>query len=256
MSDSDTSGFGKFVPGFDFLQSLAKGASSIPQMPSLGAWVTPTLNEEELEKRIQELKHVHFWLDQNARALLVTIQALEVQKMTVIALKGMNLNLAEMVTASAKVAAASLSKATEATVVATANQPDSAPEPAKEPAQTTGDAPSAAEQAQAGAVPGLIDPIQLWNTLTQQFQHIASAAVKQASTVSHVPAKSRSAAASGSAGAAKSQRPQGAKKSVPKDTAPPASGAARRSPAARKGAAASGTTASMAKAGKPEAHGG
>ena len=28
MSDTDTTGFGKFVPGFDFLQGLAKGASN------------------------------------------------------------------------------------------------------------------------------------------------------------------------------------------------------------------------------------
>ena len=48
---TDTTGFGKFVPGFDFLQNVAKGASSnIPQMPNLGNWVAPTLNVEELEK--------------------------------------------------------------------------------------------------------------------------------------------------------------------------------------------------------------
>lgn len=36
MSESASEGFGKFVPGFDFLQNLAKGASqSIPQMPHL-----------------------------------------------------------------------------------------------------------------------------------------------------------------------------------------------------------------------------
>ena len=70
MSDADTSGFGKFVPGFDFLQNLAKGASqNIPQMPNLANWVAPTLNVEELEKRIDELKAVHFWLDQNGKAL-------------------------------------------------------------------------------------------------------------------------------------------------------------------------------------------
>ena len=35
MSDTSNFGFGKFVPGFDFLQSLAKGASSsIPQLPN------------------------------------------------------------------------------------------------------------------------------------------------------------------------------------------------------------------------------
>ena len=43
MSDSPSLGFGKFVPGFDFLQNLAKGATqNIPQMPNLGNWVAPT----------------------------------------------------------------------------------------------------------------------------------------------------------------------------------------------------------------------
>ena len=83
MSDSENSGFGKFVPGFDFLQNLAKGASqAVPQMPNVANWIAPTLNEEELDKRINELKAVHFWLDQNSKALGATVQALEVQKMT------------------------------------------------------------------------------------------------------------------------------------------------------------------------------
>ena len=88
----DMSGFGKFVPGFDFLQNLAKQAAgsatqNIPQLPNLGNWVAPTLNVEELDKRIDELKAVQFWLDQNAMALKATIQALEVQKMTLATLK-------------------------------------------------------------------------------------------------------------------------------------------------------------------------
>ncbi len=100
MSDPDPSSFGKFVPGFDFLQNLAKGASSnIPQMPNLGNWVAPTLNVEELEKRIDELKNVHFWLEQNSRALGATIQALEVQKMTLATLKGMNFNIGDVANA-------------------------------------------------------------------------------------------------------------------------------------------------------------
>ncbi len=49
MSDTSSTGFGKFVPGFDFLQNLAKGASqNIPQMPNLANWVAPSLNLEEL----------------------------------------------------------------------------------------------------------------------------------------------------------------------------------------------------------------
>ncbi|WP_202620238.1 hypothetical protein [Escherichia coli] len=47
MSDTSNFGFGKLVPGFDFLQSLAKGASSsIPQLPSLSNWVAPTISGE------------------------------------------------------------------------------------------------------------------------------------------------------------------------------------------------------------------
>ena len=38
-------------------------------LPSIGQWVAPTLNPEELEKRIEELRTVQFWLEQNARML-------------------------------------------------------------------------------------------------------------------------------------------------------------------------------------------
>lgn len=104
MSDSGKAifpDFGKLVPGFDFLQNLtrqASGAASsgMPKMPNLGSWVAPTLNVEELDRRIEELKAVQFWLDQNATALKATIQALEVQKMTLSALQGMNVNMADM----------------------------------------------------------------------------------------------------------------------------------------------------------------
>ena len=42
MNDSQNQGFAKLVPGFDFLQNLAKGASeALPQMPSLSNWVAP-----------------------------------------------------------------------------------------------------------------------------------------------------------------------------------------------------------------------
>jgi hypothetical protein len=100
MSDTSQLRFRQIRPGFDFLQNLAKGASSsIPQMPNLSNWVAPTLNVEELEKRIEELKAVHFWLEQNSRALGATIQALEVQKMTLATLKGMNFNMGDVANA-------------------------------------------------------------------------------------------------------------------------------------------------------------
>ena len=40
----DPSGFGKLVPGFDFLEGLVKNAGAA--MPGIGQWVAPTLNPE------------------------------------------------------------------------------------------------------------------------------------------------------------------------------------------------------------------
>lgn len=181
MSDSSIPGFGKFVPGYDFLQNIAKGASSgIPQMPNLGNWVAPTLNVEELDKRIEELKGVHFWLEQNSRALGATIQALEVQKMTLNTLKGMNFNIGDVANALKLKAADSVYSGVQRVSERAANT-----------AKTFADAASVKEKpaakarkpkGAAAAVAGLVDPLQLWGSLTQQFQHIAANALKDAST--------------------------------------------------------------------------
>ena len=66
--------FSKMVPGFDFLQSLATNAGNA--LPGLGQWVAPTLDPQELGKRIEELKTVQFWLEQNGRMIGATIQAI------------------------------------------------------------------------------------------------------------------------------------------------------------------------------------
>jgi hypothetical protein len=181
MSDSSIPGFGKFVPGFDFLQNVAKGATGgIPQMPNLGNWVAPTLNVEELDKRIEELKGVHFWLEQNSRALGATIQALEVQKMTLNTLKGMNFNIGDVANALKLKAADSVYSGVQRVSERAANT-----------AKTIADAANGKEKAvpkarkSKGAAPsvaGLVDPLQLWGSLTQQFQHIAANALKDAST--------------------------------------------------------------------------
>ena len=58
--------------------------------------MAPTVSIEEVDKRITELKAVQFWLEQNGRALAATIQALEVQRMTLSTLKGMNVSMSEL----------------------------------------------------------------------------------------------------------------------------------------------------------------
>lgn len=192
MSNPDTSGFGKFVPGFDFLQNLAKGASTnIPQMPNLSNWVAPTLNVEELEKRIEELKAVHFWLEQNSRALGATIQALEVQKMTLATLKGMNFNLGDMANALKLKAADSVysgvqrvtekAASTAKTISDVATGTRSEPQAGK--AGKAGKVGTVGKNAKpAAGMAGLVDPLQLWGSLTQQFQQIAAGAMKEATT--------------------------------------------------------------------------
>ena len=193
MSDSPTAGFGKFVPGFDFLQNLAKGASqTIPQMPNLANWVAPSLDPEELEKRIGELKAVHFWLEQNSRALGATIQALEVQKMTLATLKGMNFNLGD-------VANAFKYKPADAAASGEQRVPEKAAGAASTPsgaASTVGSAAKAATKSakSAGGVAALVDPMQLWGALTQQFQQIAAGALKDASRNSAIDATKNMAA--------------------------------------------------------------
>lgn len=172
MNNALNTTFGKFVPGFDFLQGLAtqavKGAAQgIPQLPNPANWVAPTLSVEELDKRIQELKTVQFWLDQNAKALQATITALEVQKMTLATLKGMNFNMGD-------VANAFKLKATE-TMAGAVNTALGKPAAKKTPAKKK------SPGAEAKPAAGLIDPMQLWGSLTQQFGQIAADAMKDAS---------------------------------------------------------------------------
>ena len=185
MSDSDNSafsGFGKFVPGFDFLQNLAtqaagSAADKIPQLPNLGNWVAPTLNVEELDKRISELKSVQFWLDQNATALKATIQALEVQKMTLATLKGMNFNMGDVANAfklkvADTVAGGVQGMADKAKTFAGLEVPPTSFGKKASPAK-------AKPKAEAPAA-GVVDPMQWWGALTQQFQTIAADAMKDA----------------------------------------------------------------------------
>lgn len=195
MSDTSNSGFGKFVPGFDFLQSLAKGATnSIPQLPNLSNWVAPTISVEELDKRIDELKAVQFWLEQNSRALAATIQALEVQKMTLATLKGMNFSMgdvanafklktADTVMSGVQKAASTVSGAAEAVagVAARATGRAAAHEEsaAEEPAAETAKAAPKGKKGQA-ADASVVDPMQWWGALTGQFQQIAANAMKDA----------------------------------------------------------------------------
>jgi hypothetical protein len=181
----------KLVPGFDFLQGLMKSGGAA--MPGIGQWIAPTLEPEELQRRIDELRTVQFWLEQNSKLIGTTIQALEVQRMTLATLKGMNLPLAELTQsllmggAGAKAAApasAAPSRTSPSRTQTWARAPVGAPAPAPAPpaapaaaapaTEAAGGRPPGAGQAAAGP----IDPLQWWGALTQQFTELATKALK------------------------------------------------------------------------------
>ncbi len=205
--------FTKFVPGFDFLKNLTPGANASGAAAAPG-WVAPTLDPEELDKRIQELKTVQFWLEQNTKAVGATIQALEVQRMTLNTLKGMNMSfndLAESLKVKPQEAAAEPAKPKYTFTQA-------------EAAHVEPEAPQAAKTKKPRgkkAAAGGVDPSHWWGALTDQFQHIATHAMND---MAH----------RASAHAAAHSAPKAAKPATKKATAKATSKAAARKPVARK----------------------
>jgi hypothetical protein len=161
----------KMVPGFDFLQGLVKTVgNALPGVPAMSQWIAPTLDPEELDKRIQELKTVQFWLEQNARVMSTTIQAMEVQRMTLSTLKSMNMPLTDLRDALKIGKPAANVAAPEDTVTP---KPRSA---AKKSGKKT------SSKTATPAAPPAVDPMQWWGALTQQFTELASKAVKDSAT--------------------------------------------------------------------------
>ena len=186
--------FSQFVPGFDFLKNLAGGAAggsgggAVPGLPGLASWVAPTLSVEEVDKRIQELKTVQYWLEQNGHALKATIQALEVQKMTLSTLRGMNVRMEDIANAFTKQAAAVAPAAAAAPVEPEpeAEPEEEAPAEAPAPARKARSKPASSTGTSTGNG-GVVDPMQWWGSLTEQFQQIASSALQDAAQLK-VPA--------------------------------------------------------------------
>lgn len=215
----DSSAFTKLVPGFDFLNTLMQGAGQAA--PAMGQWVAPTLNPDDLEKRINELKTLHFWLEQNARMIGMTLQALEVQRMTLSTLQAMNLPLGDVRNA------LSMPAAQPGAAAAAASAQAAQPEPlAASFTRAFADAAAQATAPQAAPAPDAakpaVDAVQWWDALTKQFTELATKAVqdgreiaerqleaaKAATDAAATPpaASAKPAAKAASAGAAKTTR--------------------------------------------------
>jgi hypothetical protein len=141
---ADPNAFAKLIPGFDFMQGLIKSAGD--SLPGVSQWIAPTLDPEELEKRIRDLRTVQFWLEQNAKMLGATIQALEVQRMTLATLTTMNVPV----------------DALRESMTLRTRGPAPAPETAPEPAPAPRAKPAATKAPAAAASAGGVDPMQWW----------------------------------------------------------------------------------------------
>jgi hypothetical protein len=268
---ADAPSFAKLVPGFDFLQGLVKNAGAA--LPSMGQWIAPTLDPQELEKRIDELKTVQFWLEQNARMIATTVQALEVQRMTLSTLQTMNVQMNDLrdamkvapvasMTSAAGAAASSvaqslgaeglMSAARSAMVgarapaeepVAAAPAPAPAPTPASARARTKKPEGGGKAAAEAAAAMSAVDPMQWWGALTKQFAQIATSAMKDTATD----------AAKSFAGAMMKQGVDAAGGALKKAVTMPAGVAQKAMSAASQAASATGAAAAAKKSGKKAA---
>ena len=132
------------------------GAESLfgAQPPGLPSMLMPTLDPNELEKRINDLKTVAHWLDMNRALLHSTIQTLEMQRNAIVALQAMAHSAQSASAASGFGGAGASSSAGTAAPAHGAAAPSGQPLP--------------------------FNPALWWNALQEQFARVASTAATEA----------------------------------------------------------------------------
>jgi len=185
------------LPGIPTAGNLASMAARVPQqLPNMFA---PTLDVNELEKRIADLRAVEQWLELNAGILRTTIQSLEVQRATIATLKGISgAMLAPMLGRSDALAnlpanpppevalglaAMKTEESTAMNEARTAGSPDA-------PKKLSRRANKRSDTASAAALAAPLNPAAWWNTLQDQFTRIAAAAAPAATTTAKPVKKS------------------------------------------------------------------
>ncbi len=182
---------------FDTMEAMRKAWGSFALPPSMA----PTIDPDELERRVAELKTVEQWLVMNLTMLRGTIQALEIQQHTLTAMHAFGATGKAMMSAMPAAAQAPASAAPSRTAAvegsagpsqgwphfslqqAPRQAPDRAnapPPPAfAAPNANAGNAGSAPVADALGQVPGM-NPMAWWDALQQQFNQVATAALASA----------------------------------------------------------------------------
>lgn len=192
--------------GMGSLNSMLESVDMVKKAWSnfnLPASLTPTMDVEELDKRIADLKTVEQWLNVNLSMLRGTIQAMEVQRGTLAALKSFGDTLAPNAQGLAAMAAAAAQAAIRAAQPGSPDTGEPSPsdtvgaghkQPQAADPQATDSAPSPAtdDSIAAGlsrAAAAAINPSAWWTLLQEQFNQVAQAAIAGTQDTAAAPAK-------------------------------------------------------------------
>jgi hypothetical protein len=195
------------LPGLPSASGLTQYAQSLPQ--ALPSMITPTLDIEELDKRIADLRAVEQWLNLNTNMLRTTIQSLEVQRNTIATLKSFGGSMLGAVSrggarpqepaadqflrdAEARTAA----RHQAAAAVPPPQAPAPAPRPRRKPRAAAVATPASAPTPAADGAHMPLNPAVWWGALQDQFNKVAAAAAAEAArSDKKAPAKGKPAKA-------------------------------------------------------------
>jgi hypothetical protein len=181
------------MPGMTDTLEFVKNLWGGMNVPGVGVpgMAEATLSTDELDKRIADLRAVEAWLNMNTTMLRATIQALEVQRGTLAALKSMSATMAQAMGQAGETAAAAASMnpffaAAGAGPAETSGQkkPRSGAGPGAQPSAQQG-AQAGAQGGPAGGGAGELPPgmagipaaMAWWNMLQDQFTQAVSTAL-------------------------------------------------------------------------------
>jgi hypothetical protein len=191
--------------------SMQIPGTGMPGMPGMAGIAAPPMSTEDLDKRIADLKAVESWLNLNLSMLRGTIQALEVQRGTLMTLKTMGASMAEAMRQSGVSAEKMASVPFPSFFGAQGQGGGAAARPAAGAPAAKPDAPKTPDAAAAGsggtAQPGTATPppagapdaqgnpaaaampaaIAWWNMLQDQFTQAVASAMTPSAAASAAP---------------------------------------------------------------------
>ena len=161
--------------GVDLLKTFW---GSLPGSSQVPGFLVPTLDVDELDRRIADLRAAQSWVEVNLNLLRATIQGLEVQRQTIAALQSMATTSSPLTTGGAF----------DWTSLAASSAPAAVPDAAEPTAAAHAGTPSAAPDATPPSVGPELAASTWLGYLQDQFAKVAQAALAGAGVAAGQPA--------------------------------------------------------------------